>query len=103
MHNQLNLLASPGIAIIKSIVENKESSIIGPSQTKGRIKRGEIISMGPDDTTQTGENIPASRYGKEGDIVYFLHYYDEGGVDIGQVNGEEYFFVKWGDLRAKET
>ncbi len=99
MHNQL--IASPGIAII-SAAKKEESDIIGPDKTQGRIKKGTIIAMGADDTTQTGEKIPASRYGKEGDIVYFLHYYDEGGVDVGQVNGETYFFVKWGDFRAIE-
>lgn len=98
----MNIKASPGIAIISTIKETKESSIIGPDKTRGRITKGKIVSMGADDMTNNGAVIPAKNYGKVGDVVYFLHYYDEGGVDVGEIGGETYFFVKWPDFRGIE-
>jgi co-chaperonin GroES (HSP10) len=95
-------IASPGIAIIKLIEEKTNESLVLTNKSQGRIVKGEIISMGLDTTGTAGETVKASNFGKEKDIVWFLHYFDEGGVDVGVVDGIKYLFVKWGDFRAKQ-
>lgn len=94
--------ASPGIAIILPTDEQTTSTII-TGKKDGRITQGKIVSMGADTTGSGGEVIHAHDYGKEGDIVWFLHYYDEGGVDVMQVGSTKYYAVKWGDFRAKQN
>lgn len=94
--------ASPGIAIIEEISDKDISSITLTQKAQGRIIKGKIIAMGDIDT-QHGQQIEPDRFGKEGDTVYFLHYYEEGGVDIGMINGVKFYFVKWGDFRAIEN
>lgn len=97
-----NLKASPGVAIIKGITVKDERNLVLLNKVQGRILKGKIIWMGDYDTTSTGEKILPERFGKEGDIVYFLHYAEEGGVDIGMIDSEKYYFVKWADFRGIE-
>jgi co-chaperonin GroES (HSP10) len=92
---------SPGIVII-SPLKKEEASIIGSDKSQGRIIKGKIIAIGGDDTTTMGEIIKASKYGKTGDIVWFLSYYTEGGYDRMEVNGELLYCVKFADIRAVE-
>lgn len=94
----MNISASPGIAIIEEI-EEKEEGLVLSQKKEGRIIKGKILSMGSYDT-QHGEKIEPERFGKVGDVVYFLSYYVEGGVDYGVVEGRKIYFVKWGDFRA---
>lgn len=98
-----NFKASPGIAIIKEITEKDESTLTLTQKSAGRIIYGEIISMGKDTTGNAGEPIKAEDYGKVGDKVWFLHYYDEGGVDVGEIDGQKLLFVKFGDFRASRV
>ena len=99
--SKINFLAYPGIAIIESLEQENNNSFIVTGQSQGRIVKGKIVAMGPDDTTQMGELIKSEKYGKVGDTVWFLHYAIEGGADLGTIDGKQYIFVKWGDLRAK--
>lgn len=96
----INYQASPGTAIIIGKEEKAEKGFITTQKVQGRIIKGQIVSMGNYDTTAQGEKILPERFGKEGDIVYFLHYYSEGGMDFGEIEGQKYYFVKWGDFRA---
>jgi co-chaperonin GroES (HSP10) len=99
---KLNFVASPGIAVVKEIEEKDSKDVILTQKKEGRIIKGEIISMGSDTTGSGGEPILANKFGSVGDIVWFLHYFDEGGVDVGIIDGIKYLFVKWGDFRAKQ-
>lgn len=92
--------AAPGIAIIKEIKDKDTSALVVRQTTKGKIKKGKIISMGPDDISNSGAVIPAKHYAKEGDIVLFLSYYIEGELDYTKIEGEDYYLVKFGDLRG---
>lgn len=98
----LSFKASPGIAIIQEITDKDASSITLTQKAQGRIIKGKVISMGEFDT-QHGEDIEPDRFCKEGDTVYFLHYFEEGGVDVGMIDGVKYYFVKWGDIRATQN
>jgi co-chaperonin GroES (HSP10) len=98
---KINFTAYPGLAIIESLEEKNNNTFIVTGQSTGRIVKGRIVAMGPDDTTMTGELIKSEKYGKVGDIVWFLHYAIEGGADLGTIEGKQYIFCKWGDLRAK--
>lgn len=95
--------ATPGIAIVTLIEDKTSPGITTTTKKEGRIIKGKIVSMGEYDTTPTGEKIYPERFGKEGDIVHFLHYAEEGGVDIGMIDGIKYFFVKWGDFRENSN
>lgn len=96
---ELKLYASPGHAIVE-LLKEKTSIITG--EQKDRIKRGKIIAMGIDQTTDYGTKIPASEYGKVGDIIYFLHYFESEGLDHTFTNGKTIFFVKWIDFKGGE-
>lgn len=98
----MKVKAAPGIAIVEPLETKQTAAIVTSNKARGRIIPGKIISMGEDDITNSGAIIPAKKYGKTGDIIHFLHYYDEGGVDEGEINGKKYFWVKWGDFRGKE-
>jgi co-chaperonin GroES (HSP10) len=98
----LSFESSPGFAIVKEVKEEEGESIVLSQKKQGRIILGEIISMGGDTTGSAGELVKASEYGKVGDKIWFLHYYDEGGVDVGEIDGQKYYFVKFGDFRAKK-
>lgn len=91
--------ASPGLALIEPIIEKSESGITITSKKEGRIIKGKIIKMGNDDLNNYGTKIEAKNYGKEGDIIYFLSYYEEGGYDQVKIEGVNYYLVKWGDFR----
>lgn len=95
----MKINAAPGIAVITPI-EEKASEIITTDKKQGRIQKGKILSMGRNVITDANALLEASFYGKEGDIVYFLSYYEEGGYDYATVNGEKYYFVKWQDFRG---
>jgi len=96
---KVNFLASPGIAIIKEIEEQDNTALSFGSPKTSRVIKGEIIAMGANLITDADALLEADRYGKVGDIVYFLHYYDEGGHDIAYVDNKKYYTVKWQDFR----
>lgn len=93
--------ASPGIAILEEVKEQETAAIIGTTPKTGRICKGKILSMGRNLVTDANAILEAEFYGQEGDIVYFLHYYDEGGYDYRDIDGKRYYFVKWQDFRGK--
>lgn len=97
---QHQLIASPGIAIVEPLVSKTTSAIITQTKPKGRIGIGKIISMGKDILTDFGSILKASDYGKEGDVVYFLSYYEEGGYDFTSVDNKQVYMVKWQDFRS---
>lgn len=99
---KINLTPSPGIAIIEPLETHDPSAFATSSQPKGRTIRGTIIAMGADDKTVYNIPIKATDYGKVGDIVWFLHYYEEGGVDIMTFNDKQYYVAKWQDFRGIE-
>jgi|GEM_PF-6110247 len=94
-------IASPGIALIQPLAE-KNTTLILTNLKEGRIIRGKIIDMGLDDTNNYGGKIEAKNYGRNGDIVWFLSYYQEGGYDKVKLDGVEHYLVKWGDFRLQE-
>ncbi len=100
-HTMKNFKPAPGIAVIEGVEEQIEGLVL-TQKSQGRIIKGKIIFMGDYDTTSTGEKILPERYGKVGDFVWFMHYYDEGGVDIMTIKGKKYFAVKWADIRGRE-
>jgi len=98
---KLQYIASPGVAIIEEIQE-ENSGLRLSNEIKGRVRQGKILSMGGPTTGSAGEPVTPEQFGKEGDIVLFMSYYEEGGSDYGIVSGKKLFFVKWGDLRGKK-
>lgn len=101
--NKFNYTASPGIAIIQEIKDKDTAPVTLTQQSKGKIKKGKIISMGADDITNQGGVIPAKNYGKTGDIVLFLSYYVEGELDYTKIEGQDYYLTKFGDIRAIQS
>lgn len=95
----MKLNPSPGVAIVKEIKEESISGLNTGAQQK-RIIKGEIIEMGPDDMNNYGGIVEAKNYGKKGDTIYFLSYYQEGGYDKFKIDGTEYYLVKFGDFRV---
>ncbi len=95
------LIPSPGLALIQPLEEKSE--LIITSKNEGRILKGTIIEMGPDDMNNYGGILKADNYGKKGDVVYFLSYYGEGGYDQIKIDNVDYYFVKFGDIRGKIT
>lgn len=93
---------SPGIALVKPFEENKDKFKL-TDKIEGRIYRGEIITMGADDKTGYGEPIVGSEYGKAGDVIWFMHYYQEGGVDMVYLDNVLFYVVKWQDFRLVEN
>ena len=91
---------SPGIAVIELLKETENTAIVTSNKSSGRIIKGKVIAMGADDMTQSGTPIVGKTYARVGNTVWFLHYYDEGGVDVGDIDGKKYYFVKWGDIRG---
>ena len=75
--------------LMKELEEKDDSSLVLTQKTEGRIICGKIVSMGAWDTTSSGEKILPERYGKVGNVVLFLHYAIEGGVDIGTIEGKK--------------
>ena len=92
------LIPSPGIALVLPLDE-KSSSLVLSSKKDGRILKGKIVEMGQDDINNYGAIIVASNYGKKGDLIYFLSYYDEGGYDNVKIDNTRYYLVKFGDFR----
>lgn len=92
---------SPGIAVVKEFKQENTSSVMTKNSSKGRIITGTIVYMGLADMTTSGVLIKPELFGKVGNTIWFLHYYDEGGVDVGEIDGVEYFFVKFQDIRGR--
>jgi co-chaperonin GroES (HSP10) len=90
----------PGMVIIKPIKSNKPdySKINLGQNTSARIKKGTVVAVGKDGLTQIGAILKAEDYAKVGDVMYFLSY--DGNYDVGDVDGEEYHFTKFEDLRS---
>ena len=97
---KLPFQATPGIIIVTP-VEEKQSQFTVTGQKTGRIIQGKVVSVGDYDTTTNGEKVDPARFCKVGDLIWFLHYYDEGGVDVMEVEGKKYYCVKLGDIRAR--
>jgi co-chaperonin GroES (HSP10) len=96
---ELQFTPSPGIAIIEEIKETEtQGGIVGVTE-KHRIIPGKIIAIGKDLVTDAGAILKANVYGRVGDIVYFIHYYEEGGYDVAIVNQTKYYTTKFQDFR----
>lgn len=100
-NNSFFITPTPGIAIIELLDDKKTSSLTLTSKQEGRIRKGKILAIAPYDIVHAGEHIPSHEFGSVGDTVYFMSYYDEGGVDRTVIDNKTYFFVKFGDLRGR--
>lgn len=94
----MKIIPSPGVALVKPVEDKSEYLITGQEQK--RIIKGEIVEMGADDTNNYGATVKADSYGKKGDTIHFLSYYQEGGYDQIKLDGELHYYVKFGDFRG---
>ncbi len=92
---------APGIIILEPLDEEIEpTEVLLTNQVFGRIIRGKIVAIGENDFSTGGMEFERDWYGKIGNIAHFLHYYDEGQVDVGMIDKKKYYWVKFADMRG---
>lgn len=83
-----------GVILIQPIGE--EVRITYGSENKGKIIKGKAISVGPRLPLDGG--LYFEQPCKKDDVVYFLHY--EGGYDACYIDGVEYIWAAFKDVRG---
>lgn len=91
------LKAFPGIVIIEPL-DTKSNAIYDGKPKFQKIKKGKVIAIGNDLTTDFNALIKMADYAKVEDVVWFLSY-DEEFDQITEGN-KKYFLVKVQDLRG---
>jgi co-chaperonin GroES (HSP10) len=94
----MQLHASPGIVLIKPVTSSKKELSFSSNNDKLKVARGIILDVGDPVITDFGAKISCSY--KVGDTVYFLKY--EGGYDSSMIDGQEYIWAFFKDLRGVE-
>jgi co-chaperonin GroES (HSP10) len=89
------LSAYPGVCIIETI-QPEEKELTFSSESKGKIVRGKVVSVGAPVITDFGARIVCPCV--EGNIVYFLKY--EGDYDVAYINGRQLVFALFKDIRG---
>ena len=92
----MQLTPTYGVILIQPLKE--ETTIDYGTAAKGKIIKGKVIDVGPKMPLDGG--LYWERPCSSGDIIYFLHY--EGGYDSTFIDGIEYIFAAFKDLRAIE-
>lgn len=88
---------APGIIIAEYIEPFDKSSLTITSKSESRLLKGKIVAIGGDLTTPMGNIIQAEKYGKVGNVLYFLSY--EGNYDWRIIEGKKYYSIKFEDCR----
>lgn len=91
----MKYIASPATAVIEELKKTTSGALATPKSKSRHMGTGKILSI-----TGTKE-LPAEQYGKVGDIVTFLSYYEEGEYDRQEADGTIIYFVKLEDFRAQ--
>lgn len=92
-------LPTPSRGII--LIQQEENTIdnepiILSQEPKGRLLTGKIIAIGEPHITESGAELKLNC--KIGQKAWFLSY--EGNYDIARINGINYYFVLFRDLRG---
>lgn len=87
--------AHPGIILVLPL-EEKEPINLGEETSKYRVMKGKILAVGDPEPTIMGKTLATPV--KPGMTVWFLSY--EGNYDNTKIDGEQYYFVKFADIRG---
>lgn len=84
-----------GVILVETIAKDKTALTLG-TENKGKIIKGRVLAVG--DRMPMDGGLYWEKPCKEGDEIYFLHY--EGGYDSCFIEGKEYLFAAFKDLRG---
>ncbi len=95
---KIKLQPAPGYVLVKpEEVEKKTASgIVLPDTHEEKPQKGKVISIGPDEITDSGQKRKAPC--QKGDTVVYKKW---GGNEL-EINGIEYLFLRFEDILAVE-
>lgn len=96
---KLKLKPTAGYILIEPVEAERKtpSGIVLPETHEEKPQKGKVLSVGPDEITDSGQKRSAPC--KTGDLVIYKQW---GGNEV-KIEGKEYLFVKFEDILAVEV